>query len=636
MDMNKLRRELDSIKGGMEDINKLLLETENASVNMVSRLSDLSSIANKGGIVRSIVTRATAGIPSVYQLMQQLSSVLLVFRYLVIAKKADLKQEQELIEGLKRKEEVQKRIFKLNQALSGSSLSALEKEKFYNDTSIKHMMRTMSFQEALLTTSKKFLGVKTKLQKIDDKVFKSSRKNFVRKNYGNRGLAGGSLLGKAGILMADDETGRLEGRKEGLEDEFLAENLRKFNASNKLKMATTELEKREAKANLSIIEARLEAFSDAISNVTDEIQGSADNSQSLIRGARGFSVSGDRGSRAFTDLTPHEKFMQKVEKIKLIFITKLRGIQTGLKMFFAKGNLKMLGNTLKSAGAFLKYGLLAITTIGIIAYMLQKADFFSKTGEVFDYLKTLLKWMGGGFMTSVGYIVESFPMLISGLKDFFGGLFSGDGSKIFEGLKQIGLGLIGTLWGFGGIILKGAVILLTGVIGGALTLLIGALYTVVALAIDAFENVKENTGNALLGGIAGGIGGAALGGIAGGLIAGVATGGVGTGAGIILGAKIGGAIGGITGIRDGMASGGTNLLGGAYLVGENGPETVLLPGGSSVINNTNTRGSMGTTINVHVNGRVGASDQELNQLADKIGQKISMRMNRFSPTGMRG
>jgi hypothetical protein len=45
---------------------------------------------------------------------------------------------------------------------------------------------------------------------------------------------------------------------------------------------------------------------------------------------------------------------------------------------------------------------------------------------------------------------------------------------------------------------------------------------------------------------------------------------------------------------------------------------------------------MGTTINVHVNGRVGASDQELNQLADKIGQKISMRMNRFSPTGMRG
>ena len=195
---------------------------------------------------------------------------------------------------------------------------------------------------------------------------------------------------------------------------------------------------------------------------------------------------------------------------------------------------------LKLGVTFLKYGLLAITTLGIIFYMLQKADFFTKTGEVFDYLKTLLKWMGGGFMTSVGYIVEYFPMLISGLKNFFGGLFSGDGSKIFEGLKQIGIGLVGTLWGIGGIILKGAVILLTGVIGGALTLLIGAFYTVSALALEALDNLKDNTGNALAGALTGGIGGAALGGIAGGLIAGVATVGVGTGAGIILGARIGG------------------------------------------------------------------------------------------------
>jgi len=522
--------------------------------------------------------------------------------------------------------------------LAGGHLSALEKEKFYNDASIKHMMRTMSFQEALTATSKKFLGVKQKVEKIDDKVFKRARKQFVRDNYGTRGLTGGSLTGKAAILMADDQTEKLKNRKKSLNEEFMAEERRRGAGIYKLNQAVTESEKREAKANLSIIEARMEAFSDAISDVTEEIQISADNSQSLIRGSRsrGFRVGGRRGARTFTDLTPHEKFMQKVEKIKLVLITKLRGIQAGLKMFFNKGNLKMLGNMLKLGVTFLKYGLLAITTLGIIFYMLQKADFFTKTGEVFDYLKTLLKWMGGGFMTSVGYIVEYFPMLISGLKNFFGGLFSGDGSKIFEGLKQIGIGLVGTLWGIGGIILKGAVILLTGVIGGALTLLIGAFYTVSALALEALDNLKDNTGNALAGALTGGIGGAALGGIAGGLIAGVATGGVGTGAGIILGARIGGSIGALAGARDGMASGGTNLLGGSYLVGENGPETVLLPGGSSVINNTNTRGSMGTTINVHVNGRVGASDQELNQLADKIGQKISMRMNRFSPTGMRG
>jgi hypothetical protein len=216
MDMNKLRRELDSIKGGMEDINRLLLDTEAASDDLVSRLAALGTIGNKKGIVRSIVTRATAGIPSIYQLMQQLSSMLLVFKYISVARNEDLKEEQKMIETLENRSKVQKRIYKLNQALAGGHLSALEKEKFYNDASIKHMMRTMSFQEALTATSKKFLTVKKKVEKIDDKVFKRARKDFVRNNYGTRGLTGGSLTGKAAILMADDEITGMEGRLENL------------------------------------------------------------------------------------------------------------------------------------------------------------------------------------------------------------------------------------------------------------------------------------------------------------------------------------------------------------------------------------------------------------------------------------
>ena len=185
MDMNKLRRELDSIKGGMEDINSLLVETENTSKDMVQRLADLSSIGNKGGIVRSIITRASAGIPGVYQLMQQLSSMLLVFKYLVVARNADLKAEQEMIESLKKREQLQRRLYNLGQSLEKDrkgKLTALEKEKFYNDASIKHLMRTMSLTEALSLTQKRFRGVQETARKADAKILSKSRRQYVRDN----------------------------------------------------------------------------------------------------------------------------------------------------------------------------------------------------------------------------------------------------------------------------------------------------------------------------------------------------------------------------------------------------------------------------------------------------------------------
>ena len=60
MDISKLTKQLDSISRGFEDINTLITDTETASVDLVQRLSNLSSIGTKGGIVRSIITRASA------------------------------------------------------------------------------------------------------------------------------------------------------------------------------------------------------------------------------------------------------------------------------------------------------------------------------------------------------------------------------------------------------------------------------------------------------------------------------------------------------------------------------------------------------------------------------------------------
>ena len=84
-----------------------------------------------------------------------------------------------------------------------------------------------------------------------------------------------------------------------------------------------------------------------------------------------------------------------------------------------------------------------------------------------------------------------------------------------------------------------------------------------------------------------------------------------------------------------MAGGGRVNMGGNILVGEAGPEIVSLPTNSFVTPAQQSRGRMGNNISVNVNGRVGASDSELNEIARKIGQKINREMNKYGSSGYR-
>lgn len=70
---------------------------------------------------------------------------------------------------------------------------------------------------------------------------------------------------------------------------------------------------------------------------------------------------------------------------------------------------------------------------------------------------------------------------------------------------------------------------------------------------------------------------------------------------------------------------------GLQLVGERGPEIVKLPTGSRVHSNRDSRKMLsGSTNNITVNvqGRIGASDTELRQIASKIGSMINKEVNR--------
>ena len=111
------------------------------------------------------------------------------------------------------------------------------------------------------------------------------------------------------------------------------------------------------------------------------------------------------------------------------------------------------------------------------------------------------------------------------------------------------------------------------------------------------------------------------------------------------GAVIGGAIGFVAtgfnpvgalagaGIGAGIAAradGGPVMAGRPYMVGERGPE-LFMPNSSGMI----IPNGAGNTINVHVSGRVGASDHELRDIARRVGQMVSKEINRTTSFGVR-
>ena len=83
-----------------------------------------------------------------------------------------------------------------------------------------------------------------------------------------------------------------------------------------------------------------------------------------------------------------------------------------------------------------------------------------------------------------------------------------------------------------------------------------------------------------------------------------------------------------------FASGGVTGNGWS-LVGEKGPEYVKLPAGSRVFSNADSQ-RMGSNITVNVQGRVGASDAEVRDIANKIGKLVNSQINRNVTTGIRG
>lgn len=266
----------------------------------------------------------------------------------------------------------------------------------------------------------------------------------------------------------------------------------------------------------------------------------------------------------------------------------------------------------------------AVTLLGLLVYILHKSGFIEGVKNFLqnENVKKIFSAYFDLILTTLGGLWD----FITGIFDLLYALFSGGSFKddVMPALKQILVGLGTFLIGGLGTIILGAVGI---VLGGIATAVMG----VVGVFQKAFGSAKEKVEGAAkyipaMGVTSGAAFGAKLG--------------MGAGLpGILAGAAIGGIVGGAVGFmakEATMATGGIAGKGGLFLVGENGPELVNLPTGSKVFNNSQSRNMMGgNTINVNVNGRVGATDQELDDLARKIGRKINLEMNRYNNSGFR-
>ena len=338
---------------------------------------------------------------------------------------------------------------------------------------------------------------------------------------------------------------------------------------------------------------------------------------------------------AFGKLKKGEQAKEIIKKLGLPLTGLFATVKGAFMAYMTKKNFNKI---FRMAGLSIKVFaqiLYAITLIGLLVFILHKSGFIDGVRafvekyqeEITNYFNILYMFFTGLFK------------FIKGAAKILYGLFTGNNKTIGDGLNDLVEGLTEVIMGaIGGIIgFFGGIFLVTmhGIIEGVGGKIIGALS-------KTAENVGGLVGKGT-GMLTGGLAGAKLGAAIGTMIApgiGTAIGGViGGVGGAALGGSAGTSLGNVAGEKMGLkgyASGGIVSNTGLALVGEKGPELVNLPAGARVFNNNQSKSMMGSTaINVHVNGRLGASDTELDDIARKIGRKINLEMNRYNNSGYR-
>jgi hypothetical protein len=674
---SQAERDAEALKQTFDGLTESIRKSAETSGKLRQTFLDLSSTANASGQAWTVISRLTSG-TGFWKIQNRIRAISNFFQFQEKRLNEQVKREQEQISLIKDQIKEREKLAEAERvvlAIQDKTATMQERQAFFQSDQLKYYQLLFGRQNAVVKVTQKLATARKNLENVRG-IRGEQRADQMQRDYNEKlspsqrffmtGSGQTRLMGKMiqalnpfQFLADDDVTKYLKKLTEsanteqaGLfasmkqEDKILFANYtdaveREFSMREDKKLTEkrlanmqTELDEKKQKyddemmaEDMGVSEHyrmdsfELEQLKEEIKELMAEQKELLETSNTLeeetvaIRKEIGEDERKLLQNKVAVQRKDGKTTIQKVGKpqttseylYSLLEKSPMFKIFKGLKDIPFGAIFKSLGKFLK---AFLYYGTIIIAVL-----------FLLKESGILDSLMEFMGKVVFYFIQMITKFAEGFGMIA----EFFGSLFAFLGALFFgtkEETREAGRELLSDLYhklvkGLGKIIYALGEFVIMGFFDGLWTLgtslgtyLIGIegkltkLLTVMGITMGGMKGAAFGAPFGPLGMIAFGLLGAGLGGG---------------------GAKLFGET-----VLGGMASGGLVNNSGVYLVGEQGPELVSLAQGQYVTPNH----QVGGTVNINVNGRIGASETELRDIGNRLGDIINNRGNRVGNTRM--
>tara|TARA_R100000353_G_C6512048_1_gene196872 strand:+ start:10512 stop:12425 length:1914 start_codon:yes stop_codon:yes gene_type:complete len=625
---------------GLDEVTQSMRDVSRLQTGIIKGFTDITKTSTATGQAWVSVARFFSG-TGFWRIQNKIKAISNLLQGAQILEQRRLKQEQEMLEETIKREKALKNVEKVLEATSKIT-----------DTDVDNTARKILFGSKYFKTLQMTLGTTTALAEIETRMQKAKVKIMAAEKDHDSLLIrqmkkrlkdnDDLLVKKERFVEVGKEEQRALAKMQSLEEEKLIlrnalNSTADADEQNEINEKLVEIRKQQASLAGELSDKGFEFKVEGrrrykggkkkgqLARNRKEQTLSGTDVDKLADAGQDFTISeitiSDDDMKQFTfwekQKSKWRKRSEKFEEMKQKAADKLKKFRTGL----SKLNLKMVGNFFKMAGLVFGKIILFITLFVIGFFLLQKLGIFKYLRGVFD-----------GIVATIGFIVEFVGNLISAFAEFWSAteeLFNGDGSfwerllNFAVAFGELAYQLILGVWEtvIGPAIMA---LIITPLLewGGRLmekfgfasdnlgAMIVGAIFIVIALVV-AIKLILIAIPVIL----------AAMPFIIVGALVVALVGALATAIGKAFGFKAEG----------GPASGLT-------VVGERGPEILDVPSGSRVYSNQQSKGMVGNTTNITVNvqGRIGASDAEVRDMATKVSKIISREINRSTSSGTRG
>jgi len=656
---NKTADDVAEVGATFDGLTESIQKAATQSNKLRTAFLQLSSAKTSKGQAWTVLSRLTSG-TGFWRVQNRIRAISNFLNF------QDKKQEEiaenenaaisRLSQQIKLKKDISKATETLEKVMTGTA-NIEERTAFYQSEQFRYLEQMYGSQEAMVEMTERLSYATEQLSKTDKDMLNQrvkSHKSMLEKGLTFRELfmplpKDTNELSKFNNLSDENQRKFIEYSDSVAKFTKLSEDITKsVKERDKFKIEIEDFERTntvmgqigdEEKDQLKTMKEKLKTQDEYIDSLKEEKdiaeelgekrkkELEADNIKVAVKGKPRKKGGGVDYTGELVDSGPKRglgtKLMESISK-KLDLIpggNLIKGFGKGMSKFFKSNDKmgdmrKLFKKIARPLGMVLRGFLIYLPLVLLALYGLKQTGWFEIIVQTVKGIGRYIYDIYVGILEFAISIGDLFGTIIA----FIGTLFNGESGEAWKAFKDILYAFGDVLYAFFELLIFDLIIgLFVDALGGLATSLferyfgegktiLSGLYGIILDAIIMFGVWKlAHFAYMALG---------PVGGLVGGLVA------------FFGGNYIKDLIGGLLGFADG----GTVPKTGSYLVGERGPEIVTMQGGSYVTPNHHLGGS--TTINVTVNGRVGASDQELNELANKLSSIINQKMQRTSSTGV--